>query len=246
MSFPGTRPNHLRAWEGKVTLIPMESEHLITLKSLREQVYDYLKGQLKRGTLNAEGFLDLGALSETLGVSRTPLRDALLQLEVEGFVAIVPRKGVRVKTLNAQDIQEIYQMIGALEASAILAAAPRLTIKDFSRLRTLDRKISQSVEAGASESCYLANFAFHDLFLERCENQRITRAVHTLKQQLYEWNRKFESLHAEWENQNIKEHEEIVSLLENGEPEKAAAFLTNVHWSFEVQKAFVNKVYFQA
>ena len=226
--------------------MPMEPEHLITLKSLREQVYDYLKGQLKRGTLNAEGFLDLGALSETLGVSRTPLRDALLQLEVEGFVSIVPRKGVRVRTLDVHAIREIYQMAGALEASALLAAAPNLTLKDYARLRTLDKKVGQCVAAGDSEGCYQANFAFHDLFLERCGNQRIMHTVHTLKQQLYDWNRKFESLNTEWEKQNIKEHEEIVNLLEKGEPDRAAAFLTNVHWSFEVQKAFVDKVYFQA
>jgi DNA-binding GntR family transcriptional regulator len=158
----------------------------------------------------------------------------------------VARKGVRVKTLEVHDIQEIYQMVGALEASALKAAAPSLTLKDYARLRALDQKAAQCVEAGDPEGCYQANFAFHDVFIERCGNRRITSAVHTLKQQLYDWNRKFEKLNTDWEHANLREHETIVDLLEKGVPEQAASFLASVHWGYEVQKAFVNKVYFQA
>jgi DNA-binding GntR family transcriptional regulator len=223
----------------------MSLEHPITLKSLHEQVYDYLKTQLKKGTLSGEGFLDLGALAQTLGVSRTPLRDALLQLEVEGFVTIVPRKGVLVRTLDSKDIQEIYQMVGALEASALLASAPLLTPKDYVLLRSLDAKGRRSVEEGDSEGCYKANFAFHDLFLDRCGNKRVTTSVHTLKQQLYDWNRKFLNLDKEWEFKNLQEHEDIVECLEKGDPGRAAAIMREVHWSYAVQEAFVKKVYFQ-
>ncbi|MGB5881972.1 MAG: GntR family transcriptional regulator, partial [Thermoanaerobaculia bacterium] len=61
---------------------------ILNLKSLREQVYDYLREAMNRGDLAPGATLDLNAISRRLGVSRTPLRDALLQLETEGFVTI--------------------------------------------------------------------------------------------------------------------------------------------------------------
>jgi DNA-binding GntR family transcriptional regulator len=223
----------------------MEPDAPINLKSLRSQVYDFLRTELVQGRLGADGYLDLGATARTLGVSRTPLRDALLQMEAEGFVSIVPRKGVKVRTLAPEDIREIYQVVGALEGSALAVAAPRLAPEDFARLRALDARIRRCVEKRDPKGCSEANLAFHDLFLERCGNQRIIRLVRTLKQQLYEWNRKFETLEADWESRNLDEHEEMVTLLEQGRAAEAVAWLRDVHWSYEVQAAFVEKVYFQ-
>ena len=73
----------------------------IIVKSLREQVYECLLAQLKAGALDTGSFLDLNRLAAELGVSRTPLRDALIQLEAEEFVTIAPRRGVAVRTLDA-------------------------------------------------------------------------------------------------------------------------------------------------
>ena len=72
---------------------------ILQTRSLREQVYEFLRAEMNRGGLEIGTFLDLGALAEHLGISRTPLRDALLQLEVEGFVEILPRRGFRLKPL---------------------------------------------------------------------------------------------------------------------------------------------------
>ena len=216
----------------------------IVAKSLREQVYDHLKAELKSGALTSSAFLDLNRLAAELGVSRTPLRDALIQLEAEEFVTISPRRGVSVRTLDAMDIKEIYQLVGALEASAVLASAP-LGPGDVARLRELDRRASAAVEAGDWHAYYEHNYAFHDFFLERQGNRRITALVHLKKQQLYDWSRKFERIHTSWENSGLREHEEMVDLLEEGRFEDAAAYLRDVHWGFKVQEAFVNQVYFQ-
>jgi DNA-binding GntR family transcriptional regulator len=215
----------------------------IVVKSLREQVYDHLKAELKSGVLDTGAFLDLNRLAEELGVSRTPLRDALIQLEAEEFVTIAPRRGVAVRTLEAQDIKEIYQLMGSLEATAVLASAP-LGRQDIARLRHLDRLALRAVDAGDREGYYLNNYAFHDFFLERLGNARVTALVHLKRQQLYDWNRKFEHIHATWEHSGLHEHEEIVGLLERGRAAEAAAYLRDVHWGFKVQEAFVRQVYF--
>jgi len=217
----------------------------IIVKSLREQVYECLLAQLKAGALDTGSFLDLNRLAAELGVSRTPLRDALIQLEAEEFVTIAPRRGVAVRALGAGDIREIYQLVGALEASALLAAAPALGPGDLAHLRSLDQRALQAVSAGDRDGYRDSNYAFHDFFLDRMANGRITALVHLKKQQLYDWNRKFEQLHPAWEHNGIQEHEAIIDLLDKGEAQAAAAHLRDVHWGFGVQEAFVQQVYFQ-
>jgi DNA-binding GntR family transcriptional regulator len=216
----------------------------IVVKSLREQVYDHLRAELRRGSLDRGSFLDLNRLAGDLGVSRTPLRDALLQLEVEGFVSISPRRGVAVRSLEVKDIQEIYQLVGALEGAALLAVAPSLSAGDLAHLRELDQRALGAIEAGNPEAFHEHNYAFHDFFLYRYGNGLITTLVHRKKQQLYEWNRRFERLHVNWEQSGIHEHEEVLRLLERGAFEDAAAFLRDVHWGFKVQEAFVQQAYF--
>ena len=107
------------------------------VKSLGEQVYDYLFEQLKQKALAPGTYLDLDQIAARLGISRTPLRDALLSLELEGYVEIVPRRGVLVKHLELEEVRDLYQVIGALEATAMLAAAPGLGPEDHRRLREM-------------------------------------------------------------------------------------------------------------
>jgi DNA-binding GntR family transcriptional regulator len=216
----------------------------IVVKSLREQVYDHLRAELRQGGLDTGSFLDLNRLAADLGVSRTPLRDALLQLEVEGFVTISARRGVAVRSLEEADIRELYQLIGALEAAAVAAVGPSLSTPDLARLRELDQLASEAIERGDQATFYEHNAAFHDLFLDRLGNGRIRELVHAKKQQLYEWNRRFERLHAAWERSGLQEHESFLRLLEQGAVPEAAAYLRDVHWGFEVQEAFIREAYF--
>lgn len=216
----------------------------IIVKSLRGQVYDYLKAELKRGNLDTNAFLDLNHLASILGISRTPLRDALIQLEVEEFVTITPRRGITVRTLDVKDIQEIYQLVGALESAALLAVAPSITPDDLAYLRDLDQRARQAIDQGDLDGYHEANYAFHDFFLNRMGNGRITALVHSKKQQLNDWSRKFEVLHVSWENSGVYEHDEVLRLLEAGQVQEAAAFLRDVHWGFKAQELFVKQVYF--
>ena len=216
----------------------------IVVKSLREQVYDHLRAQLKRGSLDTGSFLDLNRLAGDLGVSRTPLRDALIQLEAEGFVTISPRRGVAVRTLEEADIRELYQLIGALEAAAVAAIGSTMSAADIARLRELDQLALEAIERGDQEAFYEHNAAFHDFFLARFGNERITELVHSKKQQLYEWNRRFERLHASWERSGLQEHESFLRLLEQGAAPEAATVLRDVHWGFQVQAPFVHEAYF--
>ena len=212
------------------------------VKSLGEQVYDYLFEQLKRKALVPGTCLDLNRIAAELGISRTPLRDALMSLEAEGYVEIVPRRGVLVKHLTLEDVRELYQVIGALEAAAMLAAAPGLGPGDHRRLREMTDEYQSRLDEGNFDRCLLINYQFHDFFLERCGNGLLARTVHGCKRRLYDWPRHLELL-AEWEQRNVDEHRRMVQLIGAGDARGAAEILQFVHWSFHGQEQYVRAFY---
>ena len=221
----------------------MAEANPLQIKSLREQVYDYLRGEMNRGGLRPGAFIDLNELALRLGISRTPLRDAVLQLEVEGFVTILPRRGIRVNDLSIEDIRDLYEIVGALESAAVLAMAARLVPEDICRLRALNQEMAKAVASNDFDLYYQNNLAFHEVFLAQSDNQRLAQLVRILKQRLYDWPRRRGFVKA-WEEHSIGEHAELVRLLESGDGAAAANHMRDVHWSFQVQERFVREYYF--
>jgi DNA-binding GntR family transcriptional regulator len=237
MAETATLPRADRADAPRLEATPLQT------RSLREQVYDYLRAEMARGGLQPGGFIDLNELAARLGVSRTPLREALLHLESQGFVTVLPRRGFRLNALTLDDIRHFYEIIGALEAAALRGVGPSLGPADFARMRALDAAMAEAVTARDFDRYYEANLAFHDVYLRRSENARLVAQVHLLKQRLYDWPRR-ETMVQAWEQHSVVEHEEFLGLLERGAIDEAAAHLQNVHWSFAVQERFIQAYYF--
>lgn len=222
---------------------PAHPPTLLQTRSLREQVYDYLRAEMARGGLQPGAFLDLNDLARRLGISRTPLREALLHLESQGFVTVFPRRGFRINALTLDDIRHYYEIIGALEAAALKAVGPALGPADFARMRALDAAMADAVAARDFARYYEANLAFHDVYLTRHDNTRLVALVHLLKQRLYDWPRRDGMVQA-WEQHSVVEHEDFLQRLERGAVNEAAAHLQDVHWSFTVQEPFIHAYYF--
>jgi DNA-binding GntR family transcriptional regulator len=198
---------------------------------------------MSSGGLQPGAFLDLNELAGRLGISRTPLREALLHLESQGFVTVLPRRGFRLNALNLDDIRHYYQIIGALEAAALRSVGPSLGAADFARMRQLDAAMAEAVAARDFDRYYEANLAFHDVYLRRSDNTRLVAQVHLLKQRLYDWPRR-ERMVQSWEQHSVVEHEDFLQLLERRAIDEAAAHLQDVHWSFAVQERFIHAYYF--
>ncbi len=77
---------------------------MLNTKSLREQVYEYLRDEIHNRKLLPGATININEISQQLGISKTPLRDAIIQLEIEGFVTILPRRGVTVKKLTLREV----------------------------------------------------------------------------------------------------------------------------------------------
>jgi DNA-binding GntR family transcriptional regulator len=222
---------------------PRSVHPVLQTRSLREQVYEYLRDEMTRGGLQPGAFLDLNDLAQRLGISRTPLREALLQLESQGFVTVFPRRGFRLNPLTLDDIRHYYEIIGALESAALKIVGALLGERDFARMRQLDAAMTQAVAAANFDRYYEQNVAFHEVYLAYCDNARLLAQVRLLKQRLYDWPRRAGMVKS-WEEHSVGEHEHFIQLLEKGKIQAAALHLQDVHWSFKVQEKYIHAYYF--
>lgn len=212
------------------------------LRSLREAVYDHLRDMMNEGRLRPGSFLDLNALAEEIGTSRTPLRDALLRLECEGFVDILNRKGVRITRLTLDSIRHMYEILGALESIVLRSVAGRITSEVVIRMEALNQDMAAALDDGDFGRYYEANLAFHDAYRNLSDNSELKHLMHLLKQRLYDFPR-LTGYVPEWERASIGEHEALVRLLSQGRVGEAADLLRDVHWSFSYQEPFIRRYY---
>jgi DNA-binding GntR family transcriptional regulator len=219
-----------------------DAKGTLNLKSLKEQVYDYLRQQFQQHRLQPGAVINMEATAKKLGISKTPLRDALIRLEMEGFVTISPRRGIFVNALPLEEIREFYQVIGALESAALQEAFPRLGAPGVKKMDLLNRQMQKAIDAEEFDLFYQKNLLFHESFIELCGNKNLRRIVGNLKKRLYDFPQKRQWI-KEWEQASIGEHQEIVDFLAAGDAQSAALFLRDVHWSFAVQEKFIRKYY---
>ena len=220
----------------------MEKELSLGYKSLKNLVYGYLREQMQSGELKQGDSINMDRTAQRLGVSKTPLREALIKLEAEGFIKIIPWRGVVVSELTLQDFKDCYQIIGALECSALLAAFPLLKEKGSRRMADINAAMRRAIQAGDFDAYYEKNVEFHRTYLDLAGNTTLSETVDILKKKLYEFSRP-KSFLREWEDVSMTEHERLVELLQDDRPREAADFLINTIWSFDVQKKFIVKYY---
>lgn len=221
----------------------MTQEYDLSLKSLREQVYGYLRVQMNKGRVRPGAFLNLNDISRELGMSRTPLRDALFQLEFEGFVSIFPRRGVMVNALTLEKIRSVYEILGALESAVIVFSALRFRESDASLMEKYNQQMRKALERNNFSAFYEANLNFHNIYINMSDNAEMLNIIRINKERLYDFPRN-KVFVKEWELHSVGEHDELIALLRAEDFDGAADFMRDVHWSFSVQERFIRKYYF--
>lgn len=227
--------------------IPMEKgtnlENTSAIKSLREKVYDYLRAQMSKGAVRPGAFLNLDDISGELGMSRTPLRDALFQLESEGFVTIYPRRGVAVNVLTPENIKSIYEILGALESAVIITTALRFQPPYADDMDKHNEQMRKALERNNFSMYYDSNLKFHNVYLNLSDNDEMLHYIKVHKERLYDFPRN-KTFVKEWELHSLDEHARMVELFRAGDFSGAAEYVRDVHWSFAVQERFIRKYYF--
>jgi DNA-binding GntR family transcriptional regulator len=220
----------------------MKKDIKLNTKSLKDQVYDYLRDQMQKRILRPGSAINMDDTSRKLGVSKTPLREALLLLETEGFVTILPRRGILVKVLSLADIKDFYDVIGALEAKALALSFSQLTASDIALMERLIAGMDKALAANDFDLYYERNLRFHDVYLKPCRNETLLKVVNTIKKRLYDFPRQARFV-KEWELASMGEHREFLRLVREGEREAAIRFILDVHWSYRVQERYIKQYY---
>jgi DNA-binding GntR family transcriptional regulator len=228
-------------------LLDRSKESILDLRSLRKQVYEYLRENIQAGSLVPGSFVNLNKISQHLGISKTPLRDALIQMECEGFVTILPRRGVLINRLSLEEIRNILEIAGALESAVIRSNSCRLTPEHLDRMTQMNEEmrncILQSPTGTFDTQYYELNVAFHNVFLELSSNTALKQMLEIMKQRLYDFTRL--AYIKEWELTNCDEHSQFIQLLGEGKKDDAARLWRDSHWGFECHEQWIRKFYAQ-
>lgn len=214
---------------------------MLNIKSLREQIYDFIKDELQAGKLTQGSYINMNLMSSRLGISKTPLRDALIQLETEGFVSILPRKGIMVKQLTLKDIKESYEIIGALESSVVKSVFKKINKTHIREMEALNLKQYQAIEESDFERYYRLNLDFHGVFLDLSTNASLKRIITPIKQRLYDFPRR--SYLSHWESQHLEEHQAFIDCIKSGDVDCAMSILLDRHWSYHVHEKYFRQFY---
>lgn len=161
-------------------------------ESLQEKAYRYIRGRIASGHLHAGSVVSEASLAKEIGISRTPVREAIRQLKTEGLVKQVPRYGTVIRTPSRHEIVELFQFREAVESYAASIAAAGISKADLLTLKQLceqidiiERELEQSGE-DALDADGLRNFlavdmAFHAVLLRAAGNARIAKTVNDLR-----------------------------------------------------------------
>ncbi len=194
---------------------------------LRSQVYEYLRNQLKDGNLKSGMFISINQIMKNLGLSRTPLRDALLQLQAEGFVTFLPQRGIRINELSQQDIEDLYEMLGALDSRVLLSVFKQIGPAEIDRMKKLNRRMRENLTEVLFSRYWDLNTDFHNVYLNLSPNIPVLNQINIIRQRLFEFGKK------DWSRRmremNYVEHLTVIELIEKGNAVETADFMRDVH-----------------
>lgn len=213
----------------------------LKFSSLSDQVYAYLRRQMNQGDLLPGSTINIGEIANQLGISKTPLRDALIHLELEGFVTIIPRRGVRVNQLTIEDVKNAYDAVGLVESFIIIECIDKITSSHIKKLETLNNKMIADINDNNFSQLFKTNLEFHNVYLNISDNELLKKFIHPIKHRLYDFPR--QNYIPEWEIRNSEEHKQFIDCLKEGNATEAAQLLKDTHWSFESQKDFIYAFY---
>ncbi|MDK2784395.1 MAG: hypothetical protein PWQ41_260 [Bacillota bacterium] len=153
-------------------------------QSLWEAVYLALRNAIVRGDLPPGERLAEQQLAEELGASRTPVREALRRLALEGFVVLIPRRGAYVAELSFKDMNDVFELRTALEGLAAALAAERITEEEIAALEQALADLAEAAEAGATQRVVEIDTNFHALIYTASRNRRLIQIVGNLSDQI--------------------------------------------------------------
>ena len=194
-------------------------------RTLADQVYLAVRARILSGALKPGEFIREKEL-ERMGVSRTPIREALGRLASEGFLERIPHRGFRVPEESVGNLLQLYPIVAALDLLAGRLALERFTAEDVARLREINRALDEAGGRRDVRALIELNNRFHRVFSERSGNERLCDLLDDLRVQLARLEPGYYSSGGRAQ-QSAGEHDAIIQAIEAGDREAALSVLEN-------------------
>ncbi|MZQ75848.1 MAG: FCD domain-containing protein [Peptoclostridium sp.] len=201
--------------KGKIGNLKLEN-----YKPLRDIVFEHLREAILIGKLEPSTRLMEVQLADELGVSRTPVREAIRKLELEGLVEMIPRKGAYVADVSVKDVEEVLEIRTGLEGFASMLAAQRMMKEDLGELKRILEIFKKAYEENNPEKMVESDIAFHEVIFKATTNKKLMQMNNSLREQIYRFRRMYIVEYHKSENL-IKEHEDIIEAIEKRDSELA-------------------------
>ncbi|MCR4674862.1 MAG: GntR family transcriptional regulator [Lachnospiraceae bacterium] len=185
---------------------------------LRDVVFNTLRDSILKGELEPGERLMEIHLANKLGVSRTPIREAIRMLEQEGLAVTIPRKGAQVAKMTEKDLQDVLEIRDALDELAALNACRNMTSEYLSELRSSMVTFKNAADRGNVREIVEADEQFHNVIYRAADNPKLMVIVQNLKEQMYRYRYEYVKDNANYA-QILQEHAEIIAGLEKRDQE---------------------------
>lgn len=188
---------------------------------LRDVVFNTLRKAILTGQLKPGDRLMEVHLAKRLGVSRTPIREAIHKLEQEGLVTMIPRRGAEVARITERSLQDVLEVRRALDELSVELACERITAEQIGELTKACEQFEQATHSGDTAAVAKADVAYHDIIVKAAGNRRLQQLVNNLAEQMYRY--RFVYLKDISQHEMlVKEHQEILQYIRKRDKEGAS------------------------
>lgn len=188
---------------------------------LRDVVFNTLRKAILTGELKPGERLMEIHLANRLGVSRTPIREAIRKLELEGLVIMIPRRGAEVAQITEKSLKDVLEVRRALDALCVELACDRIGSEEEEMLKEACEEFERATETKDATIIAKADVAFHDIIVQATGNQRLIQLINNLSEQMYRY--RFEYIKDENRHDSlIDEHRIIYESIVKRDKKKAA------------------------
>ena len=205
----------------------------LTPKALYEQVAEQLRQRIFQRELEPGSWIDELKIAEQMGISRTPLREAIKVLAAEGLVTMKVRRGAYVTEMSDKDLRDVYHLLALLESDAAAVVAERATVQQLQPLQTLHEELERSVHD--RDQFFAVNERFHMQLLALADNRWRDQLVADLRK-VMKLNRHNSLLKQGRIAESLQEHRTIMQALHARQPETARQAL-QAHFAHGLEAA---------
>lgn len=188
--------------------------------TLRERILETIRDAIIKGSLRAGEKVAEPELAERFGISRTPIREAFRQLESEGYLKVIPRKGAVVAAFSEKDVEEFYAIKSILEGYAAKRACESISNKEIEKLETINSKLAMLAEGSDVKQFFKVHNDFHDLFIKAANNEKLYEMINGLVSKFQRLRLASLSIPGRMKN-SVEEHEKIIDAFRKKNPAAA-------------------------